>query len=452
MGSLSTTYAEFVTGLRFEDLDPEVVSQAKKLILDLIGVALAGQATMEFPKLVVDYVSQAGGRPEATVIGLGKKLPAANAALANAASAHAIDMDDGHRFGAVHPGTVVIPAALAAAELGRAGTRELIAGVVAGYEIMIRLAKAINPSSLNRGFHATGVTGPPGAAAAAALILGLDQDQTVGALGLAGLQGSGGLQVNHDSIGAKVKPINPAKAAQSGLLSAALAQKGAHGPLNIFEGQDGFLQAMSDQVKEGELEAGLGRVFEITKTYLKLYAACRHTHAAVDAARTLRAEAGPAVGEIDRITVETYPAAIRLAGIARPKTPSAARFSTQFAVALGLILGRAGADAFTEENVADQGLRDLADKVELVESQHWAGLYPEKRGATVTLALADGRNLTAQVDLAQGEPENPADWEEIRTKFMANAGLAQPQEKAAALAETIDHLEEQPLNRLTKFL
>ncbi|MBW1713002.1 MAG: MmgE/PrpD family protein [Deltaproteobacteria bacterium] len=452
MGNLSTAYADFVTGLKFQDLPPEVVGQAKKLILDLIGVALAGQATMEFPRLVIDYVSQMGGKPEATVIGLGHKVPAANAALANAASAHALDMDDGHRFGAVHPGTVVIPAALAAAELGGAGTRELIAGVVAGYEVMIRLAKAINPSSLNRGFHATGVTGPLGAAAAAALILGLDRDQTVGAFGLAGLQGSGVLQVNHDSLGAKVKPINPAKAAQSGLLSALLALKGARGPLMIFEGRDGFLQALSDQVQEEELRAGLGRVYEIMNTYLKLYAACRHAHAAVDAARSLWAGAGRRPEEIERITVETYPAAIRLAGIAAPATPSAARFSTQFAVALAVIAGGAGADRFTEEEVADQALQGLAGKVELVESNHWARLYPVQRGATVTVTLRDGQKLSAQVALAKGEPENPADWEEIRAKFTANSALALEPGRAEALAGTIDRLEEEPLSRLTGFL
>ena len=235
MQSISATYSEFTTNTRFENLKLEVISQAKKLILDLIGVSLAGYKLMEFPRMMVDYVTSLGGNPEATIIQTKKKFPAVNAALANAACAHGIDMDDGHRFGALHPGTVIIPAALAAAELSKASTKELIAGIVVGYEVMIRIGMAIVPSSLNRGFHITGITGPFGAAAAAANILALSREETVGAFGLAGLQASGLIQVNHEVEGAKVKPINPARAATSGLLSCILAQRGARGPLGIFE-------------------------------------------------------------------------------------------------------------------------------------------------------------------------------------------------------------------------
>src|SRR4030042_450653 len=191
MKSISETYADFIVRMQFGDLGAEVVQQAKKLILDLVGVSLAGYATMEFPKIVVGYFTDLGGKPEATLIQTKKKFPAVNAAFSNASCAHGIDMDDAHRFGALHPGAVIIPAALAAAELGGAGPKALLAGIVAGYEIMIRIGTAINPSSLNRGFHITGITGVYGAAAASAKIMNLNQEETVGALGMAGLQASG---------------------------------------------------------------------------------------------------------------------------------------------------------------------------------------------------------------------------------------------------------------------
>ena len=168
MGTISSIYADFVTETRFENLSADTVQQTKKVILDLIGVSLAGYRTMAFPKMVVDYVLDLGGKPEATVIHAKRKIPAIHAAFANASCAHALDMDDGHRFAASHPGAVVIPAAIAAAELARASTKKLITGIVVGYEIMIRIGRAINPSSLNRGFHITGITGPFGAAGAAA--------------------------------------------------------------------------------------------------------------------------------------------------------------------------------------------------------------------------------------------------------------------------------------------
>ena len=149
MDHLSSSYADFILDTQYDRLKPEVVFQAKKLILDLIGVSLAGYKLMEFPRMMVSYLEHLGGTPEATILQTKKKFPAINAALANAACGHALDMDDGHRFSALHPGVVIIPAALAGAELSRVSTKELIAGVVTGYEIMIRLGSAINPSSLS---------------------------------------------------------------------------------------------------------------------------------------------------------------------------------------------------------------------------------------------------------------------------------------------------------------
>ncbi|MFP3927596.1 MAG: MmgE/PrpD family protein [Desulfobacteraceae bacterium] len=446
--TLSGVYADFVQGLNYEALPEVTKAQTKKLVLDLVGVALAGYKLMDFPKLTVGYISELGGKPEATAIGASSRLPAPSAALANATCAHALDMDDGHRFAALHPGVVIIPAALAAAEAAGSSTKDLLAGITAGYEVMIRIGRAVNPSSLNRGFHATGITGVFGAASAAARVTGLSKDQICGALGLAGLQASGILQVNHDTQGARVKPINPAKAAQSGIYAAALAQRGAKGPAEIFEGEDGFFRAFSDQVDSDAAVEGLGKEFEIDNSYLKLYAACRHAHAALDALL----EAWPLDGnpeEIEEILVETYPAAIRLAGIPEPDTASAARFSIQLTLALGIKYRDAGADRYTGENTNDPTLRSLARKVRLVASERWEKLYPHKRGATVTIN-ARGKRFSGEVELAKGEPENPASWEEVSSKFMKNCSLALPPDEAEALARTIGELDQVDLAALTK--
>ena len=444
--TLSHVYADFVSGLEYDGLPEATRVQTKKLVLDLVGVALAGYELMTFPKIFVGYLAEQGGKPEATAIGAPERLPAANAALANAVCAHALDMDDGHRYAALHPGVVVIPAAMASAQAAGASTPDLLAGIVAGYEVMIRIGRAINPSSLNRGFHATGITGVFGAAAATARIMGLDREATAGALGLAGLQASGILQVNHDVEGARVKPLNPAKAAQSGIYAAVLAGRSAKGPSRIFEGEDGFFQAFTDKVDTDGAVEGLGSVFEIERAYLKLYAACRHAHAALDALL----EAWPAEGElesIEEIEVETYPAAIRLAGIQAPGTASAARFSIPFTLALGLRFRDAAAERYTEKVVAEPGMITLAEKVRLVPSDRWERLYPGKRGATVTISAA-GETFSAEVDLAKGEPENPASWDEIQSKFLKNAELALSPEEARTLARTIGELDRHSLETL----
>jgi len=215
---------------------------------------------MEFPQQVVKYYAGMGGKAEATIIAQkGVKFPAVNAAFANAACAHALDMDDGHRMGGGHPGATIIPAAIACAELCNASSEELINGIVVGYEVWIRVAMAINPSNLMRGFHTTGVVGPFGAAAAAASIMHLNKDQTIGAIGLAGLQGAGLLEVMHDDEAAKVKSISTARAAMAGLFAAVIAKEGARGPVAILEGDDGFLRAMSDKVNLEALTRGLDR-------------------------------------------------------------------------------------------------------------------------------------------------------------------------------------------------
>jgi len=452
MQGFSSIYADFVVNTRYDDLEAEVIHQAKKLILDLMGVSLAGYQLMEFPRMVVSYMADLGGRPEATIIHTKKKFPAVNAALANAACAHALDMDDGHRFAALHPGTVVIPAAIAAAELSQANTKKLIAGIVVGYEVMIRIGMAITPSSLNRGFHITGITGPFGAAAAAAKIMGLNHEETIDAFGIAGLQQSGLIQVNHEVEGAMVKPINPAKAAMSGLLSSILAEKGAKGPLHIFEGEDGYLKAVADEVDTNLLTCNLGREFEILNVYLKLHAACRHAHASMDAALEAFSESHIDPSEIKEISIEIYPAAIRLAGITNATTPSAGRFSIPFSVALALIKQDAGADQYSEENVRDQSIKGLAGKVHLSVGSKWERLYPEKRGATVNITDANNKTWSAEVELAKGEPENPASWEEIYNKFYTNATLLISEKDAKKLGDTIMNLEQSSRGELLELI
>jgi 2-methylcitrate dehydratase PrpD len=450
--TISSIYADFLVRTRFDDLSAEVVQQAKKLILDLIGVSLAGYKSMVFPKMVVGYVLELGGKPEATVIQGKKKIPAVHAALANASCAHALDMDDGHRFAASHPGAVIIPAAIAAAELTGADTKSLIAGVVVGYDVMVRIGKAINPSSLNRGFHITGITGTFGAAAAVANIIGLSREKIIAALGMAGLQSAGLIRVNHEEEGSMVKPITPARAALSGLLSCILAKKGASGPLRIFEGEDGFLNAFADEVKMNILTQNLGLDYEICDVYLKLYSACRHAHAPIDAAFEAFRKSDCKIGEIDKIIVETYPAAVRLAGIPHATTPSAGRFSIPFSVALALVKKGAGADKYSEENIRDERIQRLSKKVELSVGDKWAKLYPNKRGATVRIIGSQNREWSAEVELAKGEPENPASCEEVYQKFYDNVTLLISEGDAKKLSEIIMNLENFTVEALTKFL
>lgn len=450
--TLSAAYADFILQVNCGSLPTPVIGQVKRLTLDLLGVALAGYGRMPFPRMVTESLAALGGRPQASILLHEGKYPAIHAAFANAACAHGLDMDDGHRFGALHPGAVIVPAALAAGELAGAGMPDVIAGIVAGYEVMIRIGVAISPSCLNRGFHITGVTGPFGAAAAACRILGLNRRQIRHALGLAGLQSSGLIQVNHEIQGAQAKPLNPARAAQSGLWAAVLARDGAPGPEEIFEGEDGFLKAFADGVDRDALIAGLGERYETLNIYFKLYAACRHAHAAIDAVVEIASEEKPNPEQVAGIRVETYPAAIRLAGIRKAETPASARFSIPFSVALALVRGSAGAGDYVEGTVTDPGIQALASKVDLVASPRWEAAYPRQRGATVVLTRKDGGSRRAEVPLAKGEPENPATWEQLYGKYTANAAAALTEEGARRLGEAVGRLQELSIEELAAHL
>jgi 2-methylcitrate dehydratase PrpD len=449
MESISTEFARFARKLRFEDLGPEVVAHAKQLILDLVGVALAGYS-MDFPRMTVDYISELGGRSEATILRQRKKAPVLLAAFANGVCSHALDMDDGHRYGAVHPASAIIPAAIAAAEWQKRDGKDLITAVVAGYEVLLRISRAINPSHLLRGFHTTGTVGPFGAAIAAARLMDLGHEETVSALGLAGLQGAGLLEILHD--GAMVKPIHPGKAAESGVLSAILAQKGARGPVSIFEGQKGFLVAMADKADPGSLLEGLGKRFECLGGYFKLHAACRHIHAIVDAALEICKKNALSAKEIEQIKIGTYPVAIQFCGnIVHPETVSAAKFSIPCSVAMAITFGDLFNDKYVEKNIENEEIKALASRIKASSQEEWARAYPDQRGATVRIKTCSGQSYSQSVGLAKGEPENPATLEDLKEKFRTNAAQVLSPKRTENLMESIMDLDHSRVSDMTRY-
>jgi 2-methylcitrate dehydratase PrpD len=442
MEDFSGIYADFTREIRFEDLPPEVVLQAKKSILDFFGAGLAGSVT-EVAKVVSAYFSEIGGKPEACVIGRKMKTPAIHSAMMNGIFAHALEIDDGHRWSGIHPGSPIIPAALAAAEISGTNGKELILGTVVGYEIAIRIGMAINPSHLLRGFHSTGTVGTFGAAAAAGRILSLDHEQMVQAFGLAGLQAAGLMQVMDE--GGMAKSLHPGKAASEGLFSAQMAQRGVKAPEHILQGEKGFLRATSDRVNYKYLTERLGTHFEICNVFFKIYASCRHTHAAVDALLEILNKNPVELKRIERILVETYTVAIKLCGQKfnkRSLNPWDAKFSLPVTLALAAFKGRCGIKEFCQRDLAREEIKALAGRVEVISNEKWETLYPDKRGVSVSL-WADGKVQHCEIELARGEPENPLSLDDLYEKFQTNTSKIISVDKAQELKNRImrlDHL------------
>lgn len=448
-GELRQKFAEFILRTRCDDLPEEVVRQTKKCILDFFGVALAGMNVGLGP-IVTDLFCERGGTPEATIIGNGKKLPAPSAAFVNSVLGHTLDLDDGHRFANAHAGIVVIPAALAVAERMGGTGKEFIESIVAGCETFLYIAKSMNPSHLRRGFHTTGTVGPFGAAAACAKLLGLDKKQTENALAIAGLQGSGLLEV--ETSGQMIKPLHSANAAQAGVMAALMAQRGAEGPDLIFEGDKGFFRAFTDE-SEGENTAnGLGETFEIMNTYFKMYAACRHTHSTLDAINEIVTKNKIDIEQIEKIEVGIYSVAYRLTGhIRKAKTELAAKFSIPVSVGLFLVYGKAGFEEYSMDNLSNPMVQKMADKVIVTIDQERDAAFPAKRSAIVTIETkAD--TYTYAVDIPKGDPENPYTDDEMKQKFFINAEKVLPYHKSILLFDRIMGMENITIREFVEYI
>jgi 2-methylcitrate dehydratase PrpD len=419
MPSLTQELSAALTSVETDDLAPDDLWYARLFLLDWLACAVAGTATAP-GRIAIDEGRDHGSGP-CRVLGLGEERDADVAAFVNGALSHIVEMDDLDRGSVVHPGTVVIPAALAAAEAVNAPGDRFLTAVVVGYEAAIRIGEAVGRSHY-RFWQNTATCGTFGAAAAAGFVYGLNADQMTWALGNAGSVAGGLWQFNHD--GAMTKHLHTGRAASTGLLAARLAARGFTGAAEILEGPQGFFAAMSTDAKPGRvtraLECVLGSSdcnWKIRGVSIKPHASCRHTHPAVDAAIGLRERLGSDAGEVERVQVETYGTALQVTDTPRPTNAYQAKFSLQYCTAQALCHGRVGLHDFAPDRLSDRAIRELMTRIELVVDPDFDAAYPGVWSARVTVELADGRAETATVEAPKGDPENPVDWDEVVAKF-----------------------------------
>jgi 2-methylcitrate dehydratase PrpD len=430
--------AEFCAGLRWAELDPEVQARTREVLLDLIGVALAGSRQPSSPpaaRVALDL----GGQGAATVIGTRQTTSAVWAALANGTAAHAVELDDVTTESSLHPGVAVIPAALALAEEHTATPSKLLEAIVSGYEVTMRVGNALNPASAYaRGFHPTGVAGVFGATMAAGHLLGLDVDTLTNALGIAGTLASGSLE--YLSSGAWTKRLNPGWAGHAGITAARLAQAGFSGPATVFEGRLGVLHAYSDDALPDRLLADLGQPLQVMRVSIKPYACCRYNHGLIDCVLQLARQHHIQPTEVEHIRLGVLSGGALLVAdpIEQKRKPSSvvdAQFSAPYAAAAALVYATGGIDAYTPDKLADPSVRELMSRTDCFRDPSLDANYPRQWPATAEIHLRDGRVLATRVEFATGEPENPVPRPALIDKFVSLAAesVAEP----AALAERI---------------
>jgi len=386
--------------------------QAKRCLLDYLGVTLAGaQILKDKTTKLLTYLGETSG--SATLIGLDRKAGIQTAALINGMNAHVAELDDGVRFGAVHPGSSVISALLPLAEKENVKGRDLLTGIIVGYEVSVRLAYSLQPSHYKRGYHPSSTCGSIGAALGIATMLKFSKSKMKDALSSAAISASGTLKVLED--GSEIKPFNVGRSALIGILSAVMSESGFSGPDDVLSGEAGFLSMMVDSSELSRLERGEDLAVE--KVYVKPYSACRHAHPAIDAILKIRLTKKLCESDIKEIKVLTYRGILGKHDHTEIHGISSARMSIPYALAVALITGKAGIEEFTFEYVNNAEIVSLVKKVSVFCDDSLSALVPQKRSAKVEIITFDGDCYSEKIEHAKGEPECPLSNTELEEKF-----------------------------------
>ena len=418
--------------LKYEGVSEPSRHAIKRLLLDYLGVAVAGSQTGS-GKIARRFAAEQGGKAQARVIGDSARVPVANAAFANAISSHSIELDDIDVLALFHFSPPVYSSALAVAEGVGATGKELVAALAAGCEMMERASMATNPSLRNRGFHTTPTCGVFGAAVAAGKLLRLSTDRLTSALGLAGAQAGGLMEMYGPSM---QKRFNPGPAARSGVTSAVMAKLGFTGAATILDGERGFLAAYSDKRTPAALEFDAAKRYELQIEH-KPYSCARPIHNAIDCALAIRKQPGFDVSKVASIHVARHPDWAEYHQVRSPRTYHEAQISLPFALAVALIEGKALLSQFSDRNIRKEQVKSLCALTEIVPDAS----LPRGVSCLTTVTLRDGSRFSSQIDYPKGSIQNPMTDAELHGKFESLATPVLGRRRVAALADAVMDVE-----------
>jgi 2-methylcitrate dehydratase PrpD len=420
MPNLTQSLAAFVVELTDEKIPQQVHQRVKQIILDHVGVATRArhQAALSPPMYAaLKEMGQLTG--ECRVIGDSEGYSPYAAAVFNGNLGHALDFDDTHAPSSLHSGAPIIPAAMSAAQITGASGAEVLRGIIAGFEIQIRLSLALNPSAhYEQGFHPTATCGVFGAAAASAVVMGLSQEQIQNAFGLCASHAAGTMQFLLD--GAWNKPYHTGFAAGNGLMAATMAKHGFVGVSEAFEGRYSFLHAYAPDSDHDLVLDGLGSQWKSMGIAVKPYPACRYTHAALDALISLKTQHKIDYQQIESVEIGIPKTGIKLVGepLADKQNPQNyvdGKFSLPFVAAVGLRDGAMGWDSYAQ-HLNDNETLSLCRKVSVVNDPLVEQEFPANMSGLARLKTNAG-SYEQLVVVPKGEPDNFMSDTELMDKF-----------------------------------
>lgn len=417
----------------------EVVEQAKRHIIDTVGVTVAG-AHSPAAEVVHGWATarDTGGR--SSLLGRAEPASASTAALVNGVAAHALDFDDQSYSELGHSSTVVLPAALAACEDAGLDGRSLVAGYLAGMEVAGKLGQAMNPELFRRGWHTTGVLGALAASAACAAVWGLTGERTANALGIATVR-AGGMRANNGSL---TKAYQAGQAAEAGIVAVELALRGLDSSPDILGAPDGLVQIANGGIFSDDPLDHLGAPFDLVDPgiMVKRYPACSALATVLDAVFDMMATADVGPDDIDEIHCTVTPLAFHSVPIVIPDTPYQGKFSAPFCIAAAFVTGRVDLDTFDRRTLDDARVRRLMDRVTLTPDPQrgWAPLEAPE-GTTVRVTTTGGAQIERTCAHPVGSPANPISDAALEDKFLRWSTPVLGRARAGALLDRLRELE-----------
>jgi len=416
----------FLHGLSANSLPAPVTEQAKWCLLDSLGCGLFGSQQPWGRLIAAEMVTEAA-QGRSTLFGQARTLAAPGAALCNGTSSHGFELDDLLDESIVHPGAIVVPAALATAEAVDASGLSLLRGIVAGYEVMDRIGLACGMEPAHRGFHKTSLAGPVGAAVAAAVVMKLSFAQLGSAVGLACSSASGIKSFAAGQGGGMMKRMHCGRAAEAGVRMAQLAARGFTGPPTAIDGRFGMLEVFGGKTARPELlTKRLGEHWAIEHVYVKVFPCCSWIQASVQQLVALRGGQPLQPQAIKHVRIATNSYAKRINGETLPVDTMGAQYSLPYCAALALTADPSDPAMYADAAINEPSRRKLAASIEVAIDAEMDAAYPQHYGARVQLDLASGERRESVVLDPHGMPADPCTETERIAKFrrLATAVLA----------------------------
>jgi 2-methylcitrate dehydratase len=433
--TVTALMSQWAAGVKFDDLSPDAIYQAKRFFLDSIGCALGGYQQHDVA-IALDVLDEIAGSGKATVIGTGKHMDAVSASLANALMIRCMDYNDIYwKQDPSHPSDI-FPAAMACCERAGGDGRELIVGLVLGHEFEMRLCEAAFPGIRERGWHHATLTAFA-SPIVAARVLHLDWQQMHHAIGISASARAALGAVTAGKLTMMKNTVDP-MATQSGVLAALLAEKGYSGPEHALDGKEGLAHCLGPDWKLNMLTDGLGESWRITQCGMKTFPTEALTHTPISAVLTLVKDNDLKPNDVAKVFIRTTARGADILSDPSkydPHTKETADHSLPYVVAAAIAERQVTPLQFTMEKIMDPTIREQLNKIIVTADPEIEKVFPALQRVAVTIQTADGREFSTQLDFPKGDPRNPLTDKEVEEKFEA---LAEPVMTAAARRRAID--------------